>query len=146
MHVQSGTLLWADAFENFRTLDPPCFFTAPELGWQAALKKAKVKLDLLTDIDMLLIVKKGVIGGICHTIYWYVKANNKYLKNYDKKQESTYLNYWDVNNLCGRAMYQKLPPGDFKWVEETSEFNEDKWWMILSWSWFSISRRVAWTF
>ena len=60
------------------------FTSAPGLAWQATLKKAKVKLDLLTDINVLLIVEKGIRDRICHTIYRYVKANNKYMKNYDK--------------------------------------------------------------
>ena len=68
---------------------------------QAALKKTKAKLDLLTDIDMLLVVEKGIRRGICNAIYQYAKANSKYMKGYDKNKESSYLNYWDVNNLYG---------------------------------------------
>ena len=91
MYVQSDTLLLADVFENFRNmcinlyeLDPAKFLSAPGLAWQAALKKTKVKLDLLTDIDMLLM--KGIRGGICYSIYRYAKANNKYMKDYDKNK------------------------------------------------------------
>ena len=108
LYVQNDTLLLADVFQNFRNmglkiyeLDPPKFLSAPGLAWQAALKKTKVKLDLLTDIDMLLMVKKVIRGGICHSIYRYVKANNKYKKDYDKNKESPYLQYWDVNELYG---------------------------------------------
>ena len=61
-------------------LDPAKFFSAPGLAWQAALKKTKVKLDLLTDINMLLLVEKCIRGRICHSIYWYAKANSKYVK------------------------------------------------------------------
>ena len=93
MYVQSATLLLAGVSENFRNtclkiyeLDPAKFLSAPGLAWQAALKKTKVKLDLLTDIDMLLMVEKGIRGGICHSIYRYAKANNKYMKNYDKNK------------------------------------------------------------
>ena len=60
------------------------FTSAPGVAWQATLKKTKVKLDLLTDINVLLIIEKGIRDRICHTIYRYVKANNKYMKNYDK--------------------------------------------------------------
>ena len=80
-------------------LDPAKFLSAPGLAWQGGLKKAKVKLDLLTDIDMLLKVEKDIRGGICHSIYRYAKANNKYMKVYDKNKELSYIQYWVVNNL-----------------------------------------------
>ena len=102
----SDTLLLADVFENFRNmcleiyeLDPAKCLSAPVLAWQTILKKTKVKLDLLTDIDMLLMVEKGIRGGTCHSIYRYAKANNKYMKGYDKNKESSYLQYWNVKNL-----------------------------------------------
>ena len=69
-------------------LDPAKFLSAPRLTWQTFLKKTKVKLDLLTDINMFLMVEKGIRGGICHTIHQYTKANNKYMKDYDKNKES----------------------------------------------------------
>ena len=79
LYVQSDTLLLTDIFENFQNiclkiykLDPARFLPAPTLAWQAALKKAKVKLDILTDIDMLLMVGKGIKGRICHAIHSYV--------------------------------------------------------------------------
>ena len=105
LYVQSNTLLLADVFENLRNicleiyeLDSAKSLSAPGLGWQAALKKTKTKLDLLKDINMLLTVEKSIRGGICHSIYQYAKANNKYMKDYDKNKESSHLQYWDVNN------------------------------------------------
>ena len=62
---------------------------------------------------------------ITQLIRRYEKANNKYMKDYDKSKESSYLKYWDVNDLCGWAMSQKLPVNKFKWIEGTSQFNED---------------------
>ena len=108
-------------------LDPAKCLSDPGLAWQAALKKTEVevKLELLTDIDLLLMVKKGIRRGICNTSHRYAKANNKYMKNYDKNKELSYLKYWDVNNLYGWAMSQKLPVNKFEWIEETSQFNED---------------------
>ena len=85
-------------------LDTENYFSVPGLAWEAALKKTKVKLDLLTDIDMLLMTEKGIKGGICHSIYLYEKASNKYMKGYDKNKESLYLEYWNVNNLYGWEM------------------------------------------
>ena len=70
-------------------------------------------------------VEKGIREGICNTIHPCAKANNNYMKDYDKNKESVYLKYWDVNNLYGWAMSQKLPVNKFEWIEETSQINED---------------------
>ena len=95
LYLKSDTLLLVDVFENFRKmylkihpLDPVKFLSAPELAWQVALKLTEVKLELLTDINMLLMVEKGVRGGICHSIYGYAKANNKYMKDHDKQNHN----------------------------------------------------------
>ena len=85
-------------------LDPAHFLSAPGLGWQARLQKTEVKLELLTDVDMLLMVEEGIRGGICHAIYRYAKANNKYMKNYNKYKEESFLQYLDDNNLYGWAI------------------------------------------
>ena len=97
LYVQSDTLLLADVFENFRDkcikiyeLDPANFSSAPRLAWHACLKKTGVKLELLTDHDMLMMVEKGIRGGTCQAVYRYAKANNKYMKNNDKNIMSTY--------------------------------------------------------
>ena len=130
--IQSDTLLLADVFQNFRNkciemyeLDPPHFLSAPELAWQPCLKKAGIKLELLTHFDMLLMVEKGIRGGIYHAIHRYAKANNKYMNNYDKNKESSYIQYLDANNLYGWAMSQKLPADGFKWEKNMLKFNED---------------------
>ena len=73
----------------------------------------------MTNIDTLLMVEKGIRRGICHAIYRYTKANNKCIKDYDKNKESSYLKYWDVNNLYRWAMWQKLAVNGFKWVEKS---------------------------
>ena len=122
LYVQSDTLLLADVFGNFRNvcikvydLDPDHFLSAPGLAWQARLKKTEVRLELLTDVDMLLMVEKGIRGGIYHAIYKYAKASNKYMKNYNKDKEESFLQYLDGNKLYGWAMSQKLPVSGFKW-------------------------------
>ena len=111
----------ADIFENFRKmcikiyeLDPAHFSSAPGLAWQACLRKTELELELITDVDMLLMVEKRIRGGICYAINRYEKANNKYMKDYDKNEESTFLEYLDANNLYGWAMIQSLPVDGFK--------------------------------
>ena len=66
---------------------PLKFLSALGLAWQAALKKTKVKSELLTDIDVILMVDEWIRGGICHAIHRYAKANNKYIKDYIKNKE-----------------------------------------------------------
>ena len=70
-------------------------------------------------------VEAGIRGGICHSIYRYVRTNNKYMKYYDRNEETSYIQYLDANNLYGRAMSQKLPVNGFKWIEDISEINEE---------------------
>ena len=62
--------------------------------------------------------------GICHAIHTHAKANDKYVKNYDKNFESSYLMYLDAYNLYGWAISQKLPANCFEWMEQLSEFDE----------------------
>ena len=129
-YVKSDTLLLADVFENFRDmcikvyeLDPAHVLSLPGLTWQACSKKTNIELELLTDYDMLLMVEEGIRGGICHSIHRYAKANNKYMKNYNKDEESSYIQYLDANNLYGWAMSKKLPLNGFKWTDN-DEINE----------------------
>ena len=82
-------------------LDPVKFLSAAGLAWQAALKKTEVKLELLNDTDMMLMVEKDITERICHAIYRYATVNNKYMKDYDKNKESSYLKCCNVNNLYG---------------------------------------------
>ena len=72
---------------------------------------------------MLLMVEEGIRGGICHPIHQYAKANNKYMKNYNNNEESSYIQYLDANNLYGWAMSRKLSVSGFKWINnnETTE-------------------------
>ena len=95
-YLKSDALLLTDVFENVRRmclkiyhLYPVKLLSSPGWEWQGALKKAEVKLELWTDIDMLLMVEKGIREGICHAIHWYAKADNKYMKDYDKNKESS---------------------------------------------------------
>ena len=132
LYVQSDTLLLADVFGNLTKkcieiyeLDSAHFVSAPGLAWQACLKKTEVELEFLNDIDMLLMVEKGIRGATCHSIHTYAKANSKYMKNYDENIESSYLMYLDANNFYGWEMSQKLPINGFKWIKKLSKFDEE---------------------
>ena len=132
LYVQSDTLLLADVFENFRNmcikvyeLDPAHFLSASGLAWQTCLKKTEVELELFTDFNMLLMVEKGIRGGICHAIFRYAKSDNKYMKDYNKDEEESFLEYLDANNLYGWAMIQPLPVDGFKFVKNVSKIDED---------------------
>ena len=136
LYVQSDTLLLAGVFENFRDmclkeyeLDPAHFLSLPGLAWQECLKKTNIELELLTDYDMLLMAGEGIRGGICHSMHRYAKANNKYMKNYNNNEESSYIQYLDANNLYGWAMSKKLPVNGFKWIDNNETagpvMNED---------------------
>ena len=74
-------------------LDSAHFLSLPGLAWQACLKKTNIELELLTDYDMLLMVEEGIRGGICHSTHRYAKANNKYMKNYNNNEESSYKEF-----------------------------------------------------
>ena len=131
LYVQSDALLLADVFNNFRDmcikeyeLDTAHFLSLPGLAWQACLKETNIELELLTDYDMLLMVEEGIRGGICHSINRYAKASNKYMKNYNNNEESSYIQYLDVNNLYGWAMSKKLPVNGFKWLD-SNKINEE---------------------
>ena len=123
LYLKSDVLLLSDVFENFRDvcldnyrLDPIFYYTAPGLAWDACLKITKVELELLTDYDMLMMVEKGIRGGVSMISTRYGKANNPYMKDYDPDQPTKYISYLDANNLYGWAMCKPLPTKGFKWM------------------------------
>ena len=69
-------------------------------------------------------IEKRIREGICYAIQRYAKANNKYMKNYDKNIKSLYLMYLDARNLYGRSMSQRLPANSFELMEQLFDFDE----------------------
>ena len=126
LYLKTDVLLLADVFEEFRnicmenySLDPAWYYTSPGLSWDALLKHSKVKLELLTDPDMLLMFEKGIRGGISMISNRHGRANNKYMKEkFDSSQPSKFVPYLDANNLYGWAMMKPLPVGDFHWMNK----------------------------
>ena len=132
LYVQSDTLQLADVFEKFRNLclkeyklDSAYFVTTPGLAMEACLKMAGVKLELLTDINMLLMFEKGIRGGLAQAIHRYATANNKYMPNYNKDLRSLFLMHLDANNLYGWAMSKKLPIGGCMWAKNLNIYTAD---------------------
>ena len=125
LYNRVDVLLLADVFENCRdiciknyNLDPVHYYTAPGLAWDAALKVTDVGLELLSDMDMLLIVEKGIRGEVSVISNRYGKANNKYMGDrFIDSMLSIYIAYLDANNLYGWAMSKPLPTHGFKWMK-----------------------------
>ena len=126
LYLKSDVLLLADVFEEFRnvclenySLDPAWYYTSPGLSWDALLKVSGVRLESLTDVDILLLFEKGIGGGVSMIPNRYGKANNKFMgEKFDPSQPSKFISYLDANNLYGCAMMKPLPVGDFKWMDE----------------------------
>ena len=107
---------------SYYKLDPANYLSAPSLAWDAMLLKTGVVLDQITDLKTLDFVEKMKRGGLCFVgSKRHVKANNKYLANFDINKPSTYIMYWDANNLYGWAMSQVLPYKDLKFVQTSLE-------------------------
>ena len=130
LYLKTDFLLLVDVFENFRCvymenyeLDPCWNYTLPGLAWDACLKKTGVKLELLSDINMLLMIEKGIRDGVSMISKRYSKANNKYMKKFDPTKESKFIPYLDSNNLYGWAMSQQFPINNFEWMTENDLLN-----------------------
>lgn len=132
LYLKTDVLLLASVFEKFRQscmanygLDPAHYYTTPGFSWDAMLKYTKVEIELLTDIDMLLFLERGVRGGISQCSLRYAKADNEYTQTRDEGNisDKTYLLYFDVNALYAYAMSLKLPLRHFKWCP-LRDFNE----------------------
>ena len=132
LYLKTDVLLLTDIFENFPEtclkyygLDPCHYLTSPGLAWDAMLKMTKIELDLITDIDMALFIEKGLRGGISYIAHRHAKANNKYLPDYNRELDDSYLMYLDANNLYGWAMSERLPRGNFKWLNNLPDTPEE---------------------
>ena len=129
LYLRCDVLLLADVFENFRNssiknfgLYPSHYLSAPALSRDVMLNMTKVKLEIISDPDIFF--EKGMRGGVSYISNSYSKANNKYLKSYDPKQESKHI-YLDANNLYAYAISKCLPITRFKWIDP-KELDLDK--------------------
>ncbi|XP_053209828.1 uncharacterized protein LOC128393656 [Panonychus citri] len=127
IYLKVDVYLLAAVFENFRgtsieffNIDPPHHWSAPGLTWAAALKTTCINLTLFSNLDMLMMIEKGIRGGLTMVSKRHVVANNPQVPNYDPSKPQTHIIYLDVNNLYGYAMTQRLPVRGFKWVDINS--------------------------
>ena len=112
-----------DTCLKFYGFDPCHYFSSLGLSWEAMLKMTDVKFKNIFDIDMHLLIEKGLRGGISYIAKRYSKSNNKYIKNYDPKNPSKFITYLDMNDLYGWAMSGYLPYGRFKWLKSVDGFD-----------------------
>ena len=126
LYLKTDVLLLADVFEVFRemsietySLDPAHYFSLPGLSWDALLKLTGIKLELLTDINMHLFIKKGIRGGISMVSKRHAKANNEDCPDYDRGKPKKFIQYLDANNLYGWSMSQRLLVGGLAWATPT---------------------------
>ncbi|KAL4100902.1 hypothetical protein QTP88_020927 [Uroleucon formosanum] len=131
LYLKIDVLLLADVFDNFRdlclntyNLDPAYYFTAPGFSFDAMLKYS-IKLELLSDYEMLLMFENGIRGGLTQASMRYAKSNNERTPDYNPRDPKSWLVYQDCNNLYGWAMSQCMPYGGFNWVEPSLAGLED---------------------
>ena len=132
LYVKTDTLILCDVFENFRKLcldyyglDACHYMSLPAFAWDAMLKMTGVSLDYITDIDKYTFVEENLRGGVATINHRLFTANNKYLDDYNPQKPSSYINYIDCNNLYGASMMQKLPIGNFRWLDKEEIANLD---------------------
>ena len=125
LYLKTDVLLLADVFGNFINtcleyygLGPCHYFSSPGLNWDAMFKKTGIELKLISDIEMHLLIERGIRGGISYIAKRYSKANNKYRRDYDSNEGSKYIFLLDASNSFDWAISQYLPYSGFKWVTQ----------------------------
>jgi DNA polymerase type B, organellar and viral len=123
LYLKIDVLLLADIFETFRAtclrhyeLDPAHYLTAPSLAFDACLKKTKVELEVLQDIDMVYFLEEGIRGGVSQCSHRYARANIPRSDDFDPSEPPSSIAYLDANNLYGWAMSQDMPYANFSWM------------------------------
>ena len=134
LYLKTDVCILADVVEKFREecldpelygLDPAHYYTSPGLAWDAMLKVTDCEIELLSDLEMINFIRKGIRGGLSQCSHRKATAHNKYTHPGENISDPSYLMYYDVNNLYGWAMCQKLPAGQYEWLsqDDVQNFN-----------------------
>ncbi|XP_057299355.1 uncharacterized protein LOC130629979 [Hydractinia symbiolongicarpus] len=114
IYLKTDVLLLSDVFETFREtclrnydLDPAHFYTAPGLAWRACLKKTKVSLDLLSDMEMVMFIESGIRGGLCQAVHRYAKANNKYMGDEYNTSDGNCMDLFEQQEMAKTVPFVK---------------------------------------
>lgn len=136
LYLKTDVLILADIFEKLRDdclspdayrLDPAHYLSAPSFSWDAMLKFTSVEIELMADLSMLRFVKKGIRGGLCQVSTRKAEARNHYLIDMpEDSEDQNYLVYFDKVNLYGSTMTEKLPIGNYKWLDDPENFSLDE--------------------
>ena len=129
-YLKKDVLLLADVFERFVStclkyyeLDPCYYFSSPGLNWDAVLKKTKIELEKISDIDKYLFIEKGTKGGVSYIAIRYARTNRKYMNDFNSEEPSTFITHLDKNNLYGLSMSEYRSYEKFEWLENIDEFD-----------------------
>ena len=129
-YLKKDVLLLVDVCEKFigtclkyDGLDPCHYFSSSGLSWDAMLKMTDIKFKKISYIDKYLFIEKGLRGGISYIAKRYAKTNYKYINDYHPKKPSTFISYFDMNNLYGWAMSEYVPYEGFKWLKNVDKFD-----------------------
>ncbi len=127
VYLRSDICILADVFENFRKLtieayklDPICYLTGASLFFDAMLKMTEIKLELIKSIDIYQMFQDAIRGGVCFVGKRYAKANNKYVGDFNDQEESSFIAYFDQNNLYGGSMCECIPHSDFRLLRDSN--------------------------
>lgn len=128
LYLKVDVMILADVFEKFRDdclsvntykLDPAHYLSAPSFSWDAMLKYLRVKIELISDMSMIAFLKRGIRGGLTQVSTRRAEARNHYVCE-DVSEDSdnqNYLVYLDKVNLYGSTMCEKMPIGDYAWID-----------------------------
>lgn len=125
VYLSIDILLLADIFEQFRIwgqnlygLDPIHYVSLPSYAWDAMLRKTGIELELINDVNILNMIEQSIRGGICQVSHRFLRANNRYMEDYQEEEPESYIVTFDANSIYPHSLKQHLPYRDFAWLKK----------------------------